>query len=270
MNLKNKVILVTGSTTGIGAAIARECVAQGAKVMLHGRDEVRAKALQAELGENVAYVLSDLMEVAVAKKLIEATVTAFGRIDALVNNAGIYPRNRIDDMTEEFFDTVMTVNLKLPLFLCQAAVEQFRKQKTGGAILNIGSINAYTGQTDILVYSASKGALMTMTRNLGDILGRELIRVNQLNVGWTVTETEDALKQKEGFPADWERHIPAYYAPSGRLLRPEDVAKHVAFWVSDLSAPVSGQVYEVEQYPLMGRNLINEINLAQSIKDANS
>ncbi len=266
MLLQDKVVLVTGSTTGIGRAIARRCVDEGARVMLHGRNETRASALHNELGEATHYCLADLASPDAAETLVSATVSAFGRIDVLINNAAIYPRNNIDDLTSGFFDRVMTINLKAPLFLIQHAVGAFRKQQSPGVVVNIGSINAHCGQTDILVYSASKGALMTVTRNLGDALGPEGIRVNHLNVGWTVTETEHELKQKEGLPLNWESLIPKTYAPSGRLLHPEDVAAHAVFWASDQSAPVNGQVYELEQYPIIGRNLINQLKLSDLIE----
>lgn len=261
MLLDDKVILITGSTTGIGAAIARKAVSEGAQVMIHGRCEERAKALADELGSAAAYCIQDLVADGISDELVAATINAFGRIDGLINNAGIYPRNTIDDLEEDFFNRVMHVNLKVPMFQCQHAVRAFRQQKTGGSIVNIGSINAHCGQTDILVYSASKGGLMTMTRNLGDALGAENIRVNQLNVGWTVTETEHALKMGEGFPEDWEHHVPDIFKPAGKLLRPDDIARHAVFWVSDYSAPTNGQVYELEQYPLIGRNLLYTINL---------
>ncbi len=182
-----------------------------------------------------------------------------------MNNAGIYPRNNIDQVDEVLFNRVININLKAPLFLAKHAVEAFRKQKTGGSILNIGSINAYCGQTDLLIYSMAKGALMTMTRNLGDALGRENIRVNQLNLGWTVTETELKIRKKEGLPDDLEKLIPATYIPSGKLLRPEDIAPHAVFWISEQSAPANAVVYEVEQYPVIGRNLLNELDLSEKI-----
>ncbi len=260
MLLQDKVVLVTGSTAGIGAAIAERCVAAGARVMIHGRNEERAKKIKKALGEAAEYTLCDLLDADIHNKLVAATVKSFGRIDVLINNAGIYPRNNIDDLTEALFDRVMTVNLKVPMFMIQEAVQHFRKQG-GGTVVNIGSINAHCGQTDILVYSASKGALMTMTRNLGDALGAENIRVNQLNVGWTVTENEHFLKLEEGYPEGWQSHVPKLYAPSGRLLQPDDIAKHAVFWASDLSAPANGQVYELEQYPMIGRNLLNKLDI---------
>lgn len=264
MLLKDKVVLVTGSTTGIGAAIAERCVMEGARVMIHGRCEERAKAMVAELGKDKAdYTISDLTEddPHMYAKMIQATVDSFGRIDCLVNNAGASPRSTLDTITNESFGWVVRLNMRAPLFLTQAAVKAFRHQKSGGTVVNIGSINAYCGQADLLPYSMTKGALMTMTRNLGNALGKENIRVNQLNVGWTLTPNESKIKEGEGFPSDWEGKIPATYAPSGRLLRPEDVAKHVVFWASDISAPANAVVYELEQYPVIGRNLINEIPL---------
>lgn len=259
MMLKNKVILITGSTNGIGAATARRCVAEGAKVMIHGRKEDSAKKLVQELGEASSYLLADLMDEKSYVYLITETVKKFGRLDGLVNNAGIYPRNNIDSASLEIGEKIMRVNFYAPLLLCKAAVEIFRKQKAGGAIVNIGSMNAYTGQPDLLIYSASKGALMTMTRNLADSLGAELIRVNQLNVGWTPTENEIFLKISEGLPENWQERIPKMYAPSGRLLSPDNVSAHVVFWLADQSAPVSGVVYEVEQYPIIGRNRLNDL-----------
>ena len=262
MLLKDKVVLITGSTTGIGAAIARQCVKHGAKVMVHGRSEERAKALVEELGaENAAYVLHSLTDLSATAKLVASTVERFGRLDGLVNNAADLTRSTIDDVTDEIFDRMMTINVKLPLFLIQSACQVFRQQETKGTVVNIGSFNAYCGETALLTYSMTKGAMMTMTRNLGDALSPEGIRVNQLNVGWTLTENEEKLKKDQGFPSDWENLVPDTYAPTGKLNNPENIAHHVVFWLSDLSTPTNGQVYEVEQYPIIGRNLINKINL---------
>lgn len=262
MMLKDKVILITGSTTGIGKATARRCVAEGAKVMIHGRDEARAKELCDELGAgNAKYVITDLDNQKAYALLIHSTIEAFGAFHGLVNNAAIYPRSNIDTSNAELFDEIMTINLKAPLLLSREAVMAFRQQKTPGSIVNIGSINAYCGQPDLLIYAMSKGGLMTMTRNLSDALGIEHIRINQLNVGWTPTETEIALKRSEGMSEDWTKRIPPIYAPTGQLQSPGNVAAHIAFWLSDDSAPTSGVVYEVEQYPIIGRNRISDLKI---------
>ena len=262
MSLTDNVILVTGSTAGIGEAIARHLVQQGAKVMLHGRNETQAKKLHDELGaENSAYIVADLADITILPSLIDETVAKFGRIDSLVNNAGIYPRTTIDDVTPEIYQQVMDINFRAPLFLMQRAVAQFRKQGDGGTIVNIGSINAHCGEAGMTVYAPSKGALMTVTRNVANEVATENIRINCLNVGWTLTDTESALKQKQGFSPDWEQYIPDTFAPLGHLLRPEHVAAHVAFWASNASYPANGQVYDLEQYPVIGRNLIYTIPL---------
>lgn len=261
MLLKDKVILVTGSTTGIGAAIARRCVKEGARVVVHGRRAERTQAIVDELGaENAKYVLADLGEPHGSKGLIAAATEAFGQLDSIVNNAGASPRDDVDSITHEGFDWIVQLNLRSPLFLSCDAICYFRAQGHG-TIVNIGSINAYCGQSDQLSYAITKGGLMTMTRNLGNALGTENIRINQLNVGWTLTENESKIKEGEGFPKDWEGKIPEHFAPTGKLVRPEQVAAHAVFWASDHSAPANGTVYEVEQYPMIGRNLINTISL---------
>ncbi len=261
MLLKNKVILITGSTTGIGAAAARCCVAAGAKVMIQGRDEKRAIALCKELNGAAKYVICDLAQPDSYAMIVNATVAAFGALHGLVNNAGICPRSTIDSADTAHFDRVMNINAKAPLLISKEAVNIFRKQKTGGSIVNIGSMNAYCGQPDLLIYSMSKGALMTMTRNLADALGCEKIRVNGLNVGWTPTENEIELKKREGLADNWQARIPPVYAPIGRLQTPTEVAQHIVFWLADFSAPVTGAVYEVETYPIIGRNRISDMKI---------
>lgn len=260
MMLKDKVVLVTGSTQGIGEAIAKLCAEHGASVMLHGRNQQRAEALQQVIGEQAAYHLCPLDDVAELEGLVQATVKRFGRLDVLINNAAIYPRNTLQDLREDFFDRVININMKAPLFLAKYAVEAFKNNPNGaGNIINIGSINAYSGETEMSVYPMTKGALMTMTRNLADAYAAEGVRVNQLNLGWVLTTTENQRMLDEGYPADWEQQIDPAFAPRGTLLRPEECAEHVVFWASDLSAPANGQVYEVEQYPVAGRNMISQM-----------
>ena len=259
--MKDKVVLVTGSTMGIGAAVAKYAAENGAKVMIHGRSQQRAEALLLQLPTDSDYVVGDLLDPSTPQKLVNATCERFGRIDCLINNAGIYPRTTLDSATLDVYERVMAVNFRAPLFLTQCAVRKMRQQGGGGTVVNIGSINAYCGEVGMSLYAPSKGALMTMTRNLGCELAEENIRVNALNVGWTLTENESALKQSQGFCADWERYIPKTFAPSGKLLRPDQVAKHAVFWASGLSAPAAGQVFDLEQYPMHGRNLIYTLPL---------
>ncbi len=257
--LDGKNIIVTGSSRGIGWAIAKAASQAGAGVLLHGRsNEEFLQKRATELPGNADYIVADLMDETAPQAIIDKGLASFGEIHGLVNNAGIFPRNNIDTLDTEAFNRMVAVNVRAPLFLCQQAVFAFRQHGKGGSIVNIGSINAHCGQTDILVYSMTKGALQTMSRNLGDSLGSENIRVNQLNVGWTWTQTEHATQLREGRPENWMDQLPAAFAPSGGILMPEHIAPHAVFWLSEQSWPVNGQVYEVEQYPIIGRNKINE------------
>jgi NAD(P)-dependent dehydrogenase (short-subunit alcohol dehydrogenase family) len=259
MKLDGKTILVTGSTHGIGEAIARRLHQDGAKVMIHGRDEAAARAVVESLGERSAFVIADITDPLACEKVVDATVAQFGGIDGLVNNAGISPRSNIDTSSAELFDSLMALNLRAPLLITRHAVKYFRNNPNKGSVVNIGSINAHGGESVLLIYSMSKGGLMTMTRNLGHSLSTEGIRVNQLNVGWTVTPNEHQLQLKQGHGEAWQSKISPLFAPRGELLTPQEVAAHVSFWISDQSAPVTGAVYEVEQYSVTGRNPIPEV-----------
>jgi len=252
MRLKDQHILITGSTTGIGEFMARRFVQEGAKVILHGRDAERAGKLRKELGEDVtAFVQGDLGDAEFADKLAADAIAAFGRVDALVNNAALTTRNRIEETDAAFFDRIISVNTRAPLLLIRALLPELKR--TEGVVLNIGSVLAHCGQANLLAYSVSKGGLMTMTRNLADAFGPDRVRFNQLNVGWTLTENEYKVKMGDGLPADWPDHIPAYANPSGRLIQPEEIATASVYWVSRESAPISGTIAELEQYPLIGR-----------------
>lgn len=252
MRLSHKAIVVTGSTTGIGEAIARRCVAEGAKVMIHGRDQRRAESLAAELGAAAAFHCNDLARAESAAELIEAAVRAFGRLDCLVNNAASTERGNIRTTTPELFDRIIAINLRAPLLLIQAALPHLVRSR--GRVLNIGSVNAYCGEPNLLPYSISKGGLMTLSRNLADALATEGVRVNHFNVGWVITPNEYRLKVTEGLPPDWDRHPPRSAAPFGRLIYPEEIAAAAVFWLSDESGPISGSVLELHQHPVIGRN----------------
>lgn len=251
--LQDKIVLITGSTTGIGEAAARRAHDEGASVMLHGRDEQRANELAHELGSNVDYFLGDLGDPEVPARLVQAVIDRFGRIDAIANNAALTTRSNLESTDAKTFDRILAVNLRAPLLIIRAALPHFRKQG-GGVVVNVGSINALGGEPNLLAYSISKGGLMTMTRNLADAHSTEGIRINQINVGWTLTENERELKKEEGLGQDWESKLPPEYAPSGRIFRPEEIAAHIVFWLSDAGGPVTSTVFEVEQFPMVGRN----------------
>ena len=259
MRLKDKVILVTGSTTGIGEGMVRLFAREGARVMIHGPREDAARGLVAEIGDRASFIFGQLEDPLVPARLIAETITHFGRIDGLVNNAALISRGSLEDTDAQAFDRTVAVDLKAPFLLIQSALPHFRKQG-GGRVLNIGSINGYCGERNQLAYSICKGGLTTMTRNLADAHGAEGIRVNQLNVGWTLTPNEFALKMKEGLPEDWPTKVSKTFAPSGRLLSPEDIAWAAVYFLSDEASLVNGAILDLEQYPLIGRNPTKEVS----------
>ncbi|UZD22041.1 SDR family oxidoreductase [Algoriphagus halophytocola] len=260
MRLKGKVIIVTGSTMGIGKAIAQKVVAEGAKVIIHGLEEELGMQVVSELGPaNARLHIEDIASEGAAGRLVDLALQTWGRLDSLVNNAAIVAASTIYDTDHAFLNRIMEVNTAAPLFLIQAALPHLIASR--GAVLNIGSINAYSGEHNLLAYSMTKGALMTMTRNLGDNLFREKgVRVNQINPGWVLTENEIARKKEHGLSDTWYENLPNVYTPSGRLIFPEEIASASVYWLGDESGPISGQVVDLEQFPMIGRNVPKDEN----------
>ena len=252
MRLAGKVIIVTGGTSGIGQAIAERAVAEGARVLVHGIERGDGEAVVKKLGAATALHLDDLVDPASPARIVAAAMAAFGRIDAVVNNAAIVARSNLATTSAENFDRMMAVNVRAPLLLIQAAFPQLKANE--GCVLNIGSINAHSGQANLLDYSISKGAMQTLSRNLANAHGTDRVRVNHLNVGWVLTAREYAHQIEHGMAADWPQTVPEQFAPSGRLIMPEEIAAAAVYWLGDESRPVSGAVVELEQYSVIGRN----------------
>lgn len=254
MRLRDKVIIVTGSTTGIGKAIALRCVAEGANVVINGLESDLGREVVSAIGSDRAVLhIEDLVTPDAAARLINVALKAFGKIDALVNNAAWVVASNIETTDLAFLRKVLEINTITPFALIQAALPHLKQ--TRGSVLNIGSVNAWSGEPNLLAYSISKGALMTLTRNLGDSLHRDYgVRVNQINPGWVLTEMERKRKQDQGFSENWFSKMPKVFAPAGRILFPEEMAAAAIYWLSDESGPVSGQIVDLEQYPFVGRN----------------
>jgi NAD(P)-dependent dehydrogenase (short-subunit alcohol dehydrogenase family) len=258
MRLKDKSIIVTGSSTGIGKAIAIRCAEEGAKVVITGLEKDDAEKVYEMIGqESSALLVADLVEESTPQKLVDLAIQKFGKLDAVVNNAAWIKSSNIHTTDVSLFNKVLDVNLVAPYALIRAALPHL--SKTQGCVVNIGSVNAYCGEPNLLAYSISKGAMMTMTRNLGDMLFREhKVRVNQVNPGWVLTEREIVRKQEHGLESNWYETLPKEFAPLGKLLMPEEIAASVVYFIDDASGPVSGQVVDIAQYPYIGRNLPKE------------
>lgn len=254
MRLQDKVIIVTGSTTGIGKAIALRCVSEGASIVVNGLEENWGEALVEQIGRQRSVLhIQDINEEGAPQNLVDTAIKTFGRLDAVVNNAAWVVSSDIHSTDKDFLQKVLNINTIAPFLLIKAALPYLTQQQ--GSVLNIGSVNGWCGEPDLLAYSISKGALMTMTRNLGDTLHRENgVRVNQINPGWVLTENEIQRKKEQGLPEDWYKDISELFAPARRILSPGEIAAAAVYWLSNESGPVSGQVMELEQYPLIGRN----------------
>ncbi|MFM8282383.1 MAG: SDR family NAD(P)-dependent oxidoreductase [Planctomycetaceae bacterium] len=266
MRLIDKVVLVTGSATGIGRGIALRAAADGARVVVHGLEEDLVAAVVAEIdalgrgpGRRAVGHVGELADADRPRALVDLAIDRFGRLDGLVNNAAAVLTGDVHSTDAALFERIMRVNALVPLLLIQAALPHLRT--TRGCVLNIGSVNAWCGEPNLLPYAMSKGALMTLTRNLGDVLFREDgIRVNQINPGWVLTENESRRKQAQGFDPDWQARIPRDFAPSGRLFTPAEIAAVAVTFLADDAGPVSGQVCDLEQYPFFGRNPLKHLD----------
>ena len=202
--LTGKVILVSGGTQGLGAGIARAAAREGATLVLAGRNAEHGEQVAAELtaaGAEASYVQADITDVAQAVAAVRTTVSRHGRIDSLVNSAGLTTRGTLLDTTEELFDQHIAVNLKAPFFLMQAAVADMRERGAPGTIVNIISIDSHGGQSFLAPYVAAKAGLAGLTRNAAHAHRWDRIRINGLNIGWSATDGEN-LTQRQSHGAD--------------------------------------------------------------------
>ena len=250
--LQDRVSVITGSGAGMGEGIARLFAAEGAAVVISGRDEAKCQTVARSIvddGGRAIVVRADVSNEMDCRALIDRTVEQLGGIDVLVNNVGVSTRGTIEDTTVELWDRLFATNVR-SAFICMQQAVRHMKSRQRGSIINIGSVNAYIGEPKLMAYSASKGALMTLTKNTASYLNRYRIRVNQLNVGWTETPNEHRVKvEEEGKSADWLAEA-VKTRPFGRLLLPGDIALAAVYFASDESECITGSVLDLEQYPV--------------------
>jgi NAD(P)-dependent dehydrogenase (short-subunit alcohol dehydrogenase family) len=249
--LAGAVAIVTGSTQGLGEAIAREFAARGAAgLVLTGRNAQRGEAVARAIsasGCKAEFVQADLTDLASVRKIVPAAEKVFGRVDILVNAAGDTDRGTVFNTSPELFDRLIAVNLKAPFFLIQDTAELMRRKKTAGSIVNIQSMSAHGGQPFLTIYSVSKTALAGLTKNAAFSLMPWRIRVNGLNVGWMSTPGEDAVMRKHHDAQDGWLEKAAAAQPFGRLVDPKEVARAVAFLASSESGLMTGTNIDLDQ-----------------------
>jgi glucose 1-dehydrogenase len=239
--LAGRRAIVTGAARGIGLACAKRLVDEGARVLLVDMDAAAGAAAARGLGESAAFHAADLSRPAEIDGIADACVGAFGGVDILINNAGIISRADFLDLTAEAFDQVMAINLRAPFLLTQAVARRMRAQGTGGAVVNMSSINAVLGGPDSLAYCVSKGGLNQLTRQSAIALAPYNIRVNAVGPGTIATEmAAQAGLTGQGAGAVLER------TPMGRLGESSEIAAVAAFLASDEASFVSGQTVYVD------------------------
>jgi NAD(P)-dependent dehydrogenase (short-subunit alcohol dehydrogenase family) len=246
-----KIAVVTGGAQGLGEATARLLAARGAAgIVITDRQadkgEAVAKSLN-EAGTRTIFVAADLANPDDVAKVIPVADKAFGRVDVLANIAGLTDRGTILDTDQALFDRMFAINVRAPFFLMQDAIGVMQRERTEGTIVNILSVNAYIGSPNLAAYSASKGALMTLTKNTANAVNLMRIRVNGIILGWADTPGEHVtLKKFHDASDDWLEKAEVT-RPFGKLIKPDDVARLVAFLGGPESAPMTGACVEFEQ-----------------------
>ncbi|NJO38382.1 MAG: SDR family oxidoreductase [Rhizobiales bacterium] len=248
---KGKVAVVTGSTQGVGEGVARLFAQRGAEgLVICGRNAAQGEAIARELsaaGTRTIFVQADLQNVADGRNVIDRAEQEFGRLDCLVNCAAATDRGTIESTTEEIWDKLFDLNVKIQFFMTQRAIEVMRRHKVEGTIVNIGTMVAYGGPPFLIPYSSSKGALMTMTRAVANAVKRDRIRVNTLNIGWTNTPREHIVQTEvHSRPENW-LEIASAAQPFGRLIEIDDVSRAVAFMASAESGLLTGAIIDFDQ-----------------------
>ena len=245
--LAGKSVLVTGATSGIGKATAHAMAAEGARLTLSGRDAERGRKVEAAVrasGAEARFVVADLLQAGAADRLVAATLEATGRIDVLINNAGVAHRHRADTCTDEEWTAVMETNVTSVFRLCRATIPHMRKQG-GGVIVNVASDWALVGGRNAFAYCASKGAVAQMTRAMALDHAREGIRVNAVCPGDTETPMLEAGAVSRGAGTNWQ----AQYGeglPLGRIAQPGEIARGIVFLASDDASCMTGAMLTMD------------------------
>jgi NAD(P)-dependent dehydrogenase (short-subunit alcohol dehydrogenase family) len=248
MTFTGKVVLVTGSTTGIGEACARVFAQSGAAVMVCGRDAERGRRVVASIenaGGKAQYAAADLRAPGACERLVDETVARMGGLDILVNNAGIlYTANALDTTNEQWLET-MAVNVNALFYASRAAVRHMRIAGKG-AIVNIASEWGMNGEPNHVAYCASKGAVLQITRCMALDHARDNIRVNSVSPGEIHTRMVDDILAKRGGDLTQNLRELAAGIPMRRLAHPTEVAHCVCFLASDLASYVTGSNLTVD------------------------
>lgn len=246
-----KVAIVTGSTQGLGEAVAELMVDRGLSgLVVTGRNAARGVAVAERLGKKgcrTLFVAADLTRQDDVLSLAAACDAEFGRVDVLVNAAGNTDRGTILDTKEAVFDRIFAANVKAPFFLMQACLNIMVREKIHGTVTNVITMSAHGGQSFLAAYSSAKGALITLTKNTGFSMMRYGCRINGINIGWMYSPGEEQTMRNWHGASDGWREAAEAKLPIGRMLETGEVARAVAFLASGESGVMTGSVVDYDQ-----------------------
>jgi len=248
--LSGEVVIVTGGTQGLGEGIAYHLAALGVDgLVICGRNQDGGERVAAALNQSgcpSSYIRADLAREEDCRRVVQACDTRFGRVNGLVNAAGITTRGTLEDTTVRLWNNIFAVNVRAPFILTQEAVRIMKRENIRGSIVNILSDYSYGGAPEHMAYSASKGALAILTKNVAHALRFDRIRVNGINMGWTYTVGEDALQRSTGQPDNW-LELAEIQLPFRRLLRPTDIAALTAYLLSMDAEMMTGSLIDLTE-----------------------
>ena len=256
VRIDDKVLLVTGATQGLGRAIALEAARSGAAgIVVTDHPTKSGDAVVAELsklGAKAAFVPADLMEQDAPAKIIAAAIEKFGKLDCLVNAAGLSDRGSVATAEPALFDRLFKVNTRAPMFLMQGLIRHLQERKAPGSIVNILSFQAHGAAVSLAIYGATKAALSLLTKNAAFAHRKDRIRICGINLGWADTDGEREMQAvKLGRGESWLSEAEERMS-WGRLIKPEDVAYLTLFLLSDISIPMSGALIDQVQDAVLG------------------
>jgi NAD(P)-dependent dehydrogenase (short-subunit alcohol dehydrogenase family) len=254
--------VITGGTQGLGLAVARRLAVEGApQIVISGRNAekgARAAAEISRLGTDCRFVQADVARIADCRDLMAKAIAAFGYVNALCNSAAAVSRGTLLETTPELWDEHFNTNARGPMLTMQAMVANLLDKKQPGSIVNILSMAAYCGQPFLAPYSASKAALMTLTRNVANAYVGNRIRCNGITTGWMDTPGEhQTQKHFHAMPEDWLKDAEANQ-PMGQLVKPDQLASLISYMLSPESGVMTGSIVDYDQvvrgaYPSSGR-----------------
>ena len=247
ISLNKKIIVISGGTKGVGKRLALQSAADGAHVIISGRDEASAASIvDATKGAQgtIEFRKTDLHSINSIRELFAFVAKKYGKLDGFVNYAGITPAASLTECSEELFDDVFSIDIKAAFFCCQDAVK-LMQQSGGGSIVLVGSTHHRRGNKDRTAYACAKGALFTLSNHIARYYAVDKIRCNYLVMGWTPTDGELALRRSQGLSEAELREDAAKAIPMGRMTEASDIVPGMMYLLSDSSSMLTGSEFTV-------------------------